>query len=136
LLGFHGDYSSCSSWSLLMAARPKWCLDMVPGGPGASLSSTFSEGCVFVSKVANPSTVSEHFAYSSRRPDYSLFDFQLYGLPEDPVRCPLLPQTWLPSIPRFLMTAARCRNGSAGGSTVQGALQPNASGRTNTFTFR
>lgn len=34
-----------------------------------------------------------HFLYSSRRPDYSLFDFLLYGLPEDPVRCPLLSQT-------------------------------------------
>jgi hypothetical protein len=29
----------------------------------------------------------------SRRPDYSLFNIQLYGLPEEPARCPLLPQT-------------------------------------------
>jgi hypothetical protein len=52
----------------------------------------FSEGCdfdvsSFVSEGADPSTM------SSPLPDISLFDLQLYALPEAPAEYPLLPQT-------------------------------------------
>jgi hypothetical protein len=58
------------------------------------VSSAVVSSLFFCFSGADPSTMSSHpFSAVYRRPDYLLCTYQLYGLPEDPAGCPLLPQT-------------------------------------------